>query len=238
MKKLSIVLSCIALLSACGEKVQDTKSLEQRKAELIEEAKKLAEEEKMDAIASIKYASAHMNEIAENALILGDTNADKTIVIFSSPSCPYSRRLHTELERILHDYNDIRVVVKNFSIHGVLSDAPIRAVTAAKLQSDSKAVALYRLLMTKEYKEYNDAKDQSKVAEEVKNNVMKFAKQVGLDIVKLENDMYGSTVAQEMNQVRDLATRLYVTGTPFLIIGNDTFPGAIPYYTIVEALKI
>jgi protein-disulfide isomerase len=36
--------------------------------------------------------------------------------------------------------------------------------------------------------------------------------------------------------VRELAQRFEINGTPFLVIGEQAFPGAIPYNQIVEAL--
>ena len=66
---------------------------------------------------------------------------------------------------------------------------------------------------------------------------MKIAIEVGLDVTKLEADMNGPAVAREMAQVRDLADRFQIGGTPFLIIGDQAYPGAIPYDQIIQALK-
>ena len=43
-------------------------------------------------------------------------------------------------------------------------------------------------------------------------------------------------VAREMANVRDLAQRFEITGTPFLIINGQAFPGAIPANQIKTAL--
>jgi protein-disulfide isomerase len=49
--------------------------------------------------------------------------------------------------------------------------------------------------------------------------------------------MEGDVVKAELQNVRELAQRLEISGTPYLIIGDKAFPGAIPYAQIVEALK-
>ncbi len=183
-----------------------------------------------------KFVRANLGEMLADAPVMGKTDAEKTIFVWTDFSCPYCRRVHSELGRVLAERDDVRVVVKNFSIHGALSDAPAKAVIAAKLQSPEKAAALTDMLMTREYYSSADMKDQSKLAEKVEKNVMKMAKEAGLDEERLKQDMKGDVVAREMAQVRELANEFEITGTPFLIIGEQAFPGAIPSAQIKEAL--
>lgn len=184
-----------------------------------------------------KYVRSHGAEMVENAPILGNIDAEKTIYIWTDFSCPYCRRVHGELERVLADRDDVRVVIKNFSIHGALSDAPARAVIAAKMQSNEMAAKLASALMTKEYFSPADMKDQAKLGEKVKANVMKFAKEAGLDTKKLAEDMDSAVVSKELLNVRQLAQQFEISGTPFLIVQEQAFPGAIPYEQIIDALK-
>ena len=93
------------------------------------------------------------------------------------------------------------------------------------------------MLMTREYYTQADLEDQANVADKVEANVMKFAKEVGLDTEKLKEDMNGEVVARELRNVRDLAQRFEINGTPFLIIGEQAFPGAIPADQIEAALN-
>lgn len=184
-----------------------------------------------------KFVKNHMNEMIGDAPIAGNVDAKKTIFLWSDYSCPYCRRVHSELARVLAERDDVRVVLKNFSIHGALSDAPAKAVIAAKIQDNAKAAQLDKLLMDKEYFTQEDMKNQAKLPETIKANVMKLAKEAGLDTKKLEADMEGEVVARELQNVRELAQRFEISGTPFLIIGEQAFPGAIPYSRIIEALK-
>ena len=66
---------------------------------------------------------------------------------------------------------------------------------------------------------------------------MKMAKEAGLDTEKLKKDMKNEVVSREMANVRDLAQRFEINGTPFLVIGEQAFPGAIPYEQIMNALE-
>lgn len=183
-----------------------------------------------------KFVREKGDTMIADAPVLGKQDAKKTIYVWTDFSCPYCRRVHGELERVLADRDDVRVVVKNFSIHGALSDAPARAVVAAKLQSPEKSAALVNMLMNREYYTAEDMKDQSKLGDKVEANVMKMAKEAGLDTTQLKNDMRGEVVAREMANVRDLAQRFEINGTPFLIIEEQAFPGAIPAAQINAAL--
>ena len=184
-----------------------------------------------------KYVREEGDRMMRDAPVLGNRDAKKTIYVWTDFSCPFCRRVHGELDRVMANRDDFRVVVKNFSIHGALSDAPAKAVIAANLQDPEKAAELTDLLMTREYYTQADLEDQANVADKVEANVMKFAKEVGLDTEKLKEDMNGEVVARELRNVRDLAQRFEINGTPFLIIGEQAFPGAIPADQIEAALN-
>lgn len=183
-----------------------------------------------------KFVRSNSDTMIADAPVLGNPEAKKTIFVWTDFSCPYCRRVHGELDRVLKNRDDVRVVIKNFSIHGALSDAPAKAVIAAKLQNPEKAAQLVEMLMTREYYSSEDMQDQSKLASKVEANVMKFATEAGLDTAQLKNDMNGEVVARELSNVRDTAQRFEINGTPFLIIGEQAFPGAIPYEQINSAL--
>ena len=203
--------------------------------EMVQNMQAQQEQEKNKVVR--KYVAKHADEMIGGAPIAGNVDAKKTIFLWSDYSCPYCRRVHAELARVLADRDDVRLVLKNFSIHGALSDAPAKAVIAAKIQDNAKAAKLDELLMAKEYYTQDDMKDQAKLPEKIHANVMKLAKEAGLDTKQLEKDMEGDVVKAELQNVRELAQRFEISGTPYLIIGDKAFPGAIPYAKIIEALK-
>ncbi len=183
-----------------------------------------------------KFVRSEGDKMMRDAPILGNRDAKKTIYVWTDFSCPYCRRVHGEIERVLADRDDTRVVIKNFSIHGPLSDGPARAVIAANMQDPAKAAELTNMLMSREFYTQDDLKDQDKIAEKVEANVMKMAAEAGLDTEQLKKDMDSDVVARELRNVRDLAQRFEISGTPFLIIGEQAFPGAIPAAQIETAL--
>ena len=202
--------------------------------EMVEAMQKQQEEEKNKLVR--KFVRDHGDEMAVDAPILGNPEAENTIYVWTAASCGYCRRVHGELDRVLKERDDVRVVIKNFSIHGVMSDGPARAMIAAKMQGNDKAAKFVDMVMTREYRP-QDEKDQDKLAEKIQKNLMKFAEEAGLDTAKLAEDMNSDVVARELTNVRELAQRFEITGTPFLIINEQAFPGAIPAAQILNALK-
>ena len=182
------------------------------------------------------YVRSNAAKMMADAPVLGNRDAKKTIFVWTDFSCPYCRRVHGELARVLDERDDVRVVVKNFSIHGAMSDGPAKASIAAKMQDADKAAHFVDMMMTRDFYTQDDLKDQSKIAEKVEANIMKMAKEAGLDTDKLKADMKNEVVTREMANVRELAQRFEINGTPFLVIGEQAFPGAIPYDQIMNAL--
>ena len=183
-----------------------------------------------------KYVRNNAEKMVGDAPILGNPEAKKTIYVWTAASCGYCRRVHGELDKVLSERDDVRVVIKNFSIHGPMSDGPARAMIAAKMQDNAKAAKFVDLVMTREYRPSEKFDDQDKLVAAIEKNLMKFAEEAGLDTAKLKEDMKSDVVARELTNVRDLANRFGVEGTPFLIIGEEAFPGAIPASKINEAL--
>lgn len=202
--------------------------------EMVEGMQAKQNEEKNKAIR--KYVRESAFEMTEHAPILGNPDAKKTIYVWTAASCGYCRRVHGELDRVLKARDDVRVVMKNFSIHGVMSDGPARAMIAARMQDTAKAAKFADIVMTKEYRPSENIQDQEKLAAAIEKNLMKFAEEAGLDTNQLKQDMTSEVVEIELANVRDLANRFEITGTPFLIIGEEAFPGAIPADQINAAL--
>ena len=214
--------------------------------EMIPAMQKQKEEQQSKQVR--KYVKEHIDEMIVTAPVSGNVEAQKTIFLWSDYSCPYCRRVHAEIARVLAERDDVRLVLKNYSIHGALSDAPAKAVIAAKIQDNAKAAKLDELLMAKEYYGPEDIKlmrspeqkDQEKLAKNIEASVLKLAKEAGLDTKKLAEDMKGDIVRQEMRNTYELARRFEISGTPYLIITDGkkvgVHPGFIPYAKITEDL--
>jgi protein-disulfide isomerase len=203
--------------------------------EMVKGAKAAEQGKSSDGVK--KYVRKHAGEMMKNAPVIGNSEAKKTIFLFTDYSCPYCRRVHGELVKVLEADKDVKVVIKNFSIHGVLSDAPAKAMIAAKMQG-CDTTKLNAALMEKNYWPVDLQKaGESEIEKTILKNVLEMAKKAGCDADKLKSDLESEVVASELAQVRELAQEFGVQGTPFLIVGDQAFPGAIPASQIQSALK-
>jgi len=181
------------------------------------------------------YVRKHSDDMMKNAPIMGNAKGTKTIFVWSTPTCPFVRRVYGELTRVMEADKDVRVVIKEFPIHGEVSEVQARWVLSAKLQSNEKAAELHHKLMTNQF--WGENMQDPKVMTIVNKNLRQYAKEVGLDVEKLEAELNNAAVNQELAQVRELAQRFQISGTPYLIIGDQSFPGAVPFQQIMNALK-
>lgn len=58
-----------------------------------------------------KAVRSEGDKMMRDAPVLGNRDAKKTIYVWTDFSCPYCRRVHGELERVLADRDDTRVVI-------------------------------------------------------------------------------------------------------------------------------
>ena len=59
------------------------------------------------------------------------------------------------------------------------------------------------------------------------DKIFETAKNIGLNIDKLKNDMLNPSIQNILDKNREVAKRLGLNGTPAFIIGDIIYPGAI-----------
>jgi thiol:disulfide interchange protein DsbC len=52
----------------------------------------------------------------EDALLMGDANAKKRVIVFTDPDCPYCAKLHNELKKVIEKRKDIAFYIKMFPL--------------------------------------------------------------------------------------------------------------------------
>jgi protein-disulfide isomerase len=144
--------------------------------------------------------------------ILGNPAGDVTVVEFLDYRCPYCKAMHQPIADMIAADGNVRVVVKEFPILGDDSLFAARAALAAGKQG--KYAEIHAALMT--FKGKLSAQD-----------VENAAAQLGLDVVRLKQDMAAPEVDQELQRNYSLAESLGINGTPAFVIGETLIPGAI-----------
>lgn len=173
-----------------------------------------AQQEQAAAAAQAKALVDRREELihAPDAPVLGNPSGDVTIVEFFDYQCPYCKSTaRSVLETVSADGN-VRLVFKEFPILGPVSDYAAKAALAA--QKQGKYRELHMALMA----------FKGKLTEE---DVMRLATDLGLDAIRLAEDMEAPEIAASLARNHELAGALGVRGTPAFVIGDQLVPGAI-----------
>ena len=153
---------------------------------------------------------------------IGPSDAAITIYKFSDYNCGYCKRIFNDLQAVLAERADVRLVVKEFPI---LSESSVLAAKAAiAAQRQGKFEQFHIALMT--WRGRIDA-----------NAIKAAGQKAGLDNKRLRVDMEDDLTAAIINRTRAAAAAFEVRGTPALIIGERVIPGAISKNEILNLIN-
>ncbi|MDT0683762.1 DsbA family protein [Roseicyclus sp. F158] len=161
-------------------------------------------------------------ESAENAPVIGNPDGDVTVVEFFDYNCPYCRRATAEVNALLEEDDDVRVVLREWPILSEGSVFAARAALAAREQGLYEA--FHNALMT-----------MAGRADEP--TVMRVAEEVGLDTEQLRADMESPEVDAHIQQSLDLAQSIGFSGTPSFVIGEEMAPGFVERAALAEMVE-
>lgn len=166
-----------------------------------------------DALAANRAALT--NPLPTDA-ILGNPRGRTIMVEFYDPRCPYCRKVLPDLDRLVHDDPDVRIVEKVVPVLGPASLLAAQAIAAAALQGGQDAYfRMQHALMTDSQKP-----DMARIRA--------LAAQAGLDADRLARDMGGADVSATLRANMTLANAIHLEGTPtFVFDAHYVIPGAV-----------
>jgi protein-disulfide isomerase len=168
----------------------------------------------------------------------GPASAPVTVIKAFDFACPYCQRTAGIMDELVKDYGGkVRVVYKDMVVHPQVATAAHMAACAGAKQGKYKEMK--NAIWEKGFLAYSASRDPSKLGED---NLKVIAKELGLDVAKLEADMKGAEcqamVAADMAEL----SKFKVTGTPGFFINGKFIGGALPKegfkQVIDEQLKV
>jgi protein-disulfide isomerase len=173
-------------------------------------------EAKMDKIQSEKMALAlkeHANELYRPASspIVGNPKGDVPVIEFFDYNCGYCKKALSELAQLVDKDKKVRVILKEFPILAKGSEETARVALAAKMQG--KYWEFHRAML--------ESPGQANEA-----SALRVADKLGLDMARLKKDMTSPEVKKEIDDTRQLATKMGIQGTPHFIVGDKIIAGA------------
>lgn len=151
----------------------------------------------------------------------GNPAGDVTLVEFFDYNCGYCKRALTDLRTVMQSDPKLRVVLKDFPVLGPESVEASRVALAAKQQLKPEKVFEYHLKLMESRGRANGER------------AMAVAKEMGLDMARLQKDMDSAEVKATIQENVTLGDRLGLTGTPAFVIGDEVISGAVG----IEPLK-
>jgi protein-disulfide isomerase len=149
---------------------------------------------------------------AKDLPVAGNPNGTVTIVEFFDYRCGYCKSAKPALDEVVRGDGKVRLVMKEFPILGPASRVASLAAIAAHKQG--KYLAYHNAMMAY----------PNNLTEDV---IFALARQVGLDVAKLKEDMKAPDVLELIARTNKLAQELGINGTPAFVIGDTIIPGAV-----------
>lgn len=186
-----------------------------REAAIELEKKQQQEETELRSRAITKYKDALFDSSFQ--AVVGNPKGKITLVEFFDYNCGYCKRALGDLVNLMKAQPDLRVVLKDFPVLGPDSVEAAQVASAARKQiSGEKFFEFHqKLLMSRGHVGREQA--------------LAVAKDVGLDMDKLQKDMKDPSIHNGIEETMKMADALNLTGTPSYIVGEEAVVGAVGF---------
>lgn len=187
-----------------------------------------AKEKQAAADAQANAMTSSAKAIMHNDMdgVVGNPKGDVTIVEFMDYNCGWCKKGIKEVQNLVQNDKNVRIVMKEFPIFGPTSEYAAKAALASVKQG--KYWELHQALFAATLPREDQTAGQAAVD--------KIAKSVGLDLARLKEDMKAPAINATLIANTELAQKLQFTGTPGFIIDNKVYPGYIPLDEMTASL--
>src|SRR3954462_7693779 len=199
--------------------------------EVLEEA--MTELTKRQAAAETQK---HEASVAQNSdaifnsprqVVLGNKDGDVTFVEFFDYNCGYCKRAMDDMLTLMKADPKLKVVLKEFPVLSQGSVEAAQVAVAVRMQDPSG----------KKYLDFHQKLLGGRGAAD-KARALAVAKDVGLDMAKLEKDLASAEVRVTLEENMKLAESLGMNGTPSYVIGKQVVIGAVGVDSLKEKIGI
>jgi len=198
--------------------------------EVLEEA--MAELSKRQSAAE---TAKHQAAVANNSdaifnsprnVTVGNKDGDVTFVEFFDYNCGYCKRAMMDMMELMKSDPKLKVVLKEFPVLSAGSVEAAQVGVAVRMQDPSgkKYLDFHQKLLTG-----RGAADKARA--------MAVAKEVGLDMAKLEKDLASAEVRNTLEENFKLAEAMGMNGTPSYVIGKQVVIGAVGAESLREKIS-
>ena len=229
----------LGALAAQAQSISDAQRIEIEKIireylvknpEVLQEA--MAELEKKQAADESAKHQAAVKDNAETIfnsprhVVTGNLQGDVTFVEFFDYNCGYCKRAMTDMFDMMKADPKLKVVLKEFPVLGPGSVEAARVAIAVRMQDKTG----------KKYMDFHQ-KLLSGRGQADKARALAVAKEIGLDVARIERDMASDEVKATLEESLKLAEKLGLNGTPSYVIGANVVVGAVGVDKLKESVN-
>ena len=161
-----------------------------------------------------------------NQVVLGNPQGNVTMVEFFDYNCGYCKRAMTDMMELLQNDKNLKVVLKEFPVLGPGSVEAAQVATAVRMQDKTG----------KKYLEFH-TKLLGGRGQADKAHALAVAKEIGLDVGRIEKDMESAEAKASIQESFKLAEALGLNGTPSYVVGQDVVIGAVGLPALKEKIN-
>jgi protein-disulfide isomerase len=199
-----------------------------RHPEVLQEA--IAELEKRQATVDAEKARSAVKNHSEalfnssRQVTLGNPQGDVTFVEFFDYNCGYCKRALADMMELMKDPK-LKVVLKEFPVLGPASVDAAQVGVAVRMQDKTgkKYLEFHQKLLT----------GRGQVD---KARALAVAKEIGLDVARIERDLKSEEVRLTLEESMKLAEALGLNGTPSYVIGENIVIGAVGLDSLAKTI--
>jgi predicted DsbA family dithiol-disulfide isomerase len=151
----------------------------------------------------------------------GASDPEVTVVQFFDYACPYCRTSMPDIDRLLEENDDVRIVFRELPILSPESEQAARVSLSAARQ--------------REYMDFHRA--MYAAGRPNTQTIAEARREAGLNAAQVESDMNADAVVAELQKNLELARQLELTGTPAFIVGDRVLSGAVGYDRLRQAVQ-
>lgn len=148
---------------------------------------------------------------SSTAPVAGNPKGDVTVVEFFDYNCGYCKKALGDIAKLIESDKKVKVLLRELPIFGKDSEGAARVAVAAKKQN--KYWEVHRGLLERRGK-----------ADEAAG--LEIAQAAGLNMEQLRKDLTSAEVKKELDEVKMIAEKMGIQGTPHFFVADKVIPGA------------
>jgi len=181
-------------------------------------------------------AEKHQAGVAKNAdalfnsprnVTLGNKDGDVTFVEFFDYNCGYCKRAMADMMELIKADPKLKVVLKEFPVLSAGSVEAAKVGVAVRMQDPTG----------KKYLEFHQKLLGGRGSAD-KARALAVAKEVGLDMARLEKDLASPEVKETIEENFKIAEDMGMNGTPSYVVGKQVVIGAVGVESLREKIGV